>query len=109
MNIMIHYLHQPDENTINNGMVVFGNPTNKTLGWVETEMNKLLIGGDFFVPNRLGIPGLDGIATDAEEDSDYHEPVEFEFTESEPTDPRTIDEFIADMAIYKKKNPLEFW
>lgn len=109
MNILIHYLHQPDENSINRGVVIFSNPTNRTLGWVETEINKLLIGGDFFVPNRVGIPGLDGLALDCPEDSDYHEPTEFELTEEISTDSRTIDEFMEDLASYKKKNPLEFW
>lgn len=78
------------------------------MGWIEAEMNKNLIGGDFFVPNRMGIPALDGSLPDGE-DSDYHEPVEFEFTEEEATDPRSIDEFIDEMVLYKKRNPEEFW
>lgn len=109
MNLLIHYIHMPDEHTRNVGQVIFGNPNERSLGWVEAEMNKVLIGGDFFIPNRLGIPGLDGIAADSEDDSDYHEPVEFELTDAEATDPRSIDELIAAMHEYKKKNPLEFW
>lgn len=109
MNLLIHYVHQPDEETTNKGQVVFSNPNNKSMGWIEAEMNKNLIGGDFFVPNRLGIPALDGTSVDDVNDSDYHEPVEFEFTDAEPTDLRSIDEFIEEMVLYKKRNPEEFW
>jgi hypothetical protein len=109
MQIRLQYLYEINEDEALQGQVVFANPEGKSAGWVRSEMEKLLIGKAFFIPNRIGIPPLDGSALDAAEDSDYHEPEDIEETEEEPTLAFTAAEFIAHLAKYKKENPEEFW
>ncbi len=109
MNLLLHYLHRPSETESVYGAYSFTNPEGLKPGPVHHEIEKLLIGAEFFVPNRLGVPALDGTTAATEADSDYHEYEGIEETEDEAQDSRSMREFLDELKKYKKENPGEFW
>lgn len=106
---MLHYLHRPSETECVYGVYRFTNPEGLKPGPVHHEIEKLLIGAEFFVPNRVGVPPLDGTNVTTEADSDYHEYEGIEETEEEAQDSRSMREFLDELKKYKKENPGEFW
>ena len=104
----MNYSWQPDEKTDVYGSVIFHNPENKSARWFATELKKYLIGGEFFVPDVLGLPVLYEW-TDADGDADYHALDAVDKTELPATDSRSADEFLSEIQEFKRKHPEEYW
>jgi hypothetical protein len=107
-NLKLYYLYRDSENSKKYGEIVLSNPQNLKPGAAEESLVNLLIGGDFFIPNRVGIPALDGTQPDDTADSDYHE---IELVEAaEPSEIPTHDYtvILANFRKYRDENPDEF-
>lgn len=107
MNILFQYLYADEQDNEVHGEAVMLNPNQLTLNAVHSEIMKLLIGGAFLIPNRLGLKTLYDNA--GEDDDDYHEYEGLEETEEENESGLTIEDFLETMKKYKQENADEFW
>lgn len=89
------------------GEMVMLNPNGLTLNAVHSEIMKLLIGGAFLIPNRLGLQTL--YENNSEADDDYHEYEGLEETERENEGGLTVEGFLEILKKYKQENADEFW
>lgn len=108
-NLRFYYMYRDEQNHQTRGSVVFSNPEQWSPSKVFDELSKLLIDGEMFVPNALGIPTLYAVPEDETGDHDYHELEAVEATGDETTDQRSIAAFLAALAAWKKANPEEYW
>jgi len=107
-NLKLYYLYRDSENSKQYGEIVLINPQGLQPGAAEESLVNLQIGGEFFIPNRVGIPALDGTQPEDIQESDYHE-IEL-VEEADPEDKPTHDftEILANFRKFRDENPDEF-
>jgi hypothetical protein len=95
-NIKFNYLYRDAGNYKVYGEVVFANPNNISLDFLESELRKNLIDSEFFDPLRLKIPALKHLnhSYDHDLDHSWNEFVDFEPTQEVITDSRPIETFL---------------
>lgn len=108
-NLRFYYMYRDEHNHQTGGSVVFSNPDQFSPSKVFDELSALLIDGEMFVPNALGIPTLYAVPDDETGDHDYHELEAIEATDDAATDPRSMAMFLAELKAWKKANPEEYW
>ncbi|MGY6521454.1 MAG: hypothetical protein ACXIUD_06990 [Mongoliitalea sp.] len=94
LNLKLNYLYRDGANFKQFGSVVFANPNFITPREASDKLKLKLISNEFFVPQDWELPRLHYHPYDSEIDHDYHEFVNFEWTEDDVTDSRKVDEFL---------------
>lgn len=93
MNTKFHYCYRDASNYKQFGEVVFGgaNTLQEQQG-LESAFDE----GRYFVAHQIGIPEVffDYGEDSVQDDHSWHEYMELEPTDAEPTDPRTFSEFV---------------
>jgi hypothetical protein len=92
-NIRFNYLYRDAGNYKNFGSVVFSNPKLLSTETLIKPISSSLIDGEYFYHNRLGVPAL-FFSLKNSDDHFWHEFENIEETNDEPTDTRTINEFL---------------
>jgi hypothetical protein len=95
MNIKFNYLYRDAGNYKNYGCVIFSNPNQLELGYIESRIKESLIDRSYFVAKDVSVPELYFAALN-EDDHGWHEYCGIENTLEETTDGlrRGIDELI---------------
>lgn len=99
-NIRFNYLYRDAGNYKNYGYVIFPNPNNLPIEKLKIPIYNYLIDGEFFKHKSMKIPPL-FFSPENSDDHSLHEFENIEETEDEPTDTRTIDEFMNSLDIQK--------
>lgn len=105
--LRLHYLYRDDADQLTYGNFDFGNPEQLGVKQAMSMLEPLLIGEVFFIPNRVGLPALDSVAR--EEDDDYHEVESLESLELETAEGPSFHEFIEKLRRFKQQHPEEYW
>ena len=105
--LRLHYLYRDDAEQLTYGNFDFCNPEQLGVKQAMSMLEPLLIGEVFFIPNRVGLPALDSV--EREDDDDYHEVESLESLESEAAEMPTFSDFIAMMRRFKQQHPEEYW
>ena len=96
-NIRFNYFFRDAGDNKAHGSVVFSNPEKLNIEVIELNLRESLIDGEFFDPADLGVPRL--TLTDAPfipgVDQPWNEYSRVELTAEEPTDKRSIVEFLS--------------
>jgi hypothetical protein len=103
MNIKFNYLHRDAGNYKVFGSVVFSNPDNLIISEIDSIVNHNLIEWLYFLPNECNIPRLAFPEFIEEMDHPWNEYESVELTDEEPTDDRTIQNFLLE---FSQKKPL---
>lgn len=104
----LYYAWQESEDILHQSHVTFSNPEELTEADALKALHELLIGDEFLIPNRIGIPGLDG-NTNADEDDDYHVYEDLILSDFPTTDPRSFTQFLESLRTFRIENPEEYW
>lgn len=93
-NIKFEYMYRDAGNYKQYGETVFGNPENLSIDSVKNKIVESLIDNEYFDPSVWGIDNIAAYPYDPELDHDWYEFNDVNLSNSEPTDDRTIGEFL---------------
>ena len=92
-NIKFSYLYRDAGNNKNFGSVIFANPGRLTTDQLKKKIVTKLIDGEYFDNAVIGVPALFFPVKNADDHS-WHEFDNIETTTENPTDKRTIENFV---------------
>lgn len=93
-NVLLSYMYRDGANYKNHDEVVFANPEGLPLEFIEAKIKERLIDNEWFYVERWLLKDLHFPKWDGEIDLLWHEFNSVEYTDDEPTDKRTIAEFL---------------
>lgn len=93
LNINFNYLYRDAGNFKQFGCVIFLNPNNLSVIELDNLIRCRLIDNEYFKHTKLGIPSL-FFKDRNDDDHGWHEYIDIELTDRNPTDKRTIEEFL---------------
>jgi hypothetical protein len=93
-NIKFSYLYRDYGNYKLFGETIFSNPENISLPEIETRIREHLIDGEFFSPEKWGIPRLSFEKYNNEQDHDWHEYEGLEMTKDEAAENLSISDLL---------------
>ncbi len=96
-NIQISYLYRDSGNYKLFGEVIFSNPENISMEFIETSIQSILIEGLYFIAEKWNLPKLEFEVFNKQMDHPWHEFEMVEHTAYEPTDSRSITEFVTEI------------
>ncbi len=94
-NVMFEYMYRDAENYKQYGETIFANPENLSIDSIKNKIVDSLIDKEYFVPSVWGLDIIAAYPYDPELDHDWYEFIAVSFTNTKPTDARTIDEFLS--------------
>lgn len=94
-NIEFIYSYTDSQHAKKTGEIVFPNPDNMPLSEVEYQLRSRLIQLEYFYHSDFMVPSLFGEYADLNVNPSWHTFVSVGLTGKEPTDKRTISDFIA--------------
>lgn len=93
LNINFNYLYRDAGNFKQFGSVIFPNPNNLSVVEVDNILRSRLIDEEYFHHTKFGVPSLFFKKRNVD-DHNWHEYENIEVTDKNPTDKRTIEEFL---------------
>ena len=93
-NIQFNYLYRDAGNYKSYHSLIFANKEKLSLEFVQEEITKNLIDGDYFLPLKWQVPLIYKHPYDPELDHDWYEVESVEYTEEAVTEERDIGEFL---------------
>lgn len=97
-NIQFNYLYRDAGNYKVWGFEIFSNPDSLDLSYIESEIRKSLIDGEFFDPKEWKVTRLKHDDWVPELDHTWNEYSSIEFTNERTTVPYSVTEFLAAIA-----------
>jgi hypothetical protein len=94
-NIEFIYSYTDSQHAKTTGEIVFANPDNMPLSAIEYQVRSRLIQLEYFYHSDFMVPSLFGEYADLNVNPAWHTFVSIDSTDKEPTDKRTISDFIA--------------
>ncbi|TXD80053.1 hypothetical protein ESW18_00950 [Algoriphagus ratkowskyi] len=92
--LRLNYRYRDADNYKQFGSVVFSNPFSLSIEEANDLLLPKLISEEFFVPDDWGLARLHSSPYNPAVDHEWHEFKSFEFTDKEPTYPRSIEIFL---------------
>jgi len=92
-NINFNYLYRDADNFKQFGSVIFSNPNNLSVVEIDNILRSRLIDEEYFNHVKFGVPSL-FFKNRSVDDHNWHEYENVEMTVKNPTDKRTIEEFL---------------
>lgn len=93
-NIQLSYLYRDSGNYKLFGEVIFSNPENISMEFIDSSIQSILIEGLYFIAEKWKLPKLEFDSYNKEMDHPWHEFEMVESTSAEKSDNRTIAEFL---------------
>ncbi len=95
-NIKFNYLYRDAANNKTHGFIVFSNPGNLTVDFIDKEIKNSLIDSEFFDPSEINVPRLihKDYSYDPELDHAWNQFESIEETEGNADDGRNIEDFL---------------
>lgn len=97
-NIQFNYMYRDGANYKNHDEVIFSNPERLSVELIEEAIHQRLIDGEWFYVEKWKLKDLHFPKWDGEIDLLWHEFKSVEYTNEEPTDTRSISEFLKHIA-----------
>lgn len=97
MNIKLSYMYRDAANYKEHGEVILHNPTGMSVKEAAARINPTLEGGSDFIAEQVGLPSVANYvhADVLDDDHCFHEILDLEATDEEPTTNLSISEVIA--------------
>ena len=92
-NIIFNYLYRDGSNFKQFGSIIFTNQNNLSIEEINSILSSQLIDEEYFDHKKFGIPSL-FFKNRNVDDHNWHEYQNIEITDENPTDKRTIEEFL---------------
>jgi hypothetical protein len=96
-NIEFVYSYTDSNRAKTTGEIIFPNPDNMPLGEIEYQLKSRLIQLEYFYHSDFMVPSLFGEYADLNVNPAWHTFVSVGSTDKEPTDKRTISDFISNL------------